>query len=241
VKNLLIVIISLISSQTLFGQSFKYINPEVGDSCTIIRSIIDSANFYEQLVYIDNKINSKQKNYVKDFKTNEDDLELITSSYNKIIQDYGYKPNKLTEKLPQKWVRLYKYNGDWILYNNIEFNFRFMLNDSSLITFYMDGPMSKVIVGYNKTRNVHKFKLLDYDWYDTKSTYIEELNIYVIEPEKYITLWEFQSKNGSEQLIMIPEERTKDFSIIAIRTTDLMGNEQDILDEIEFKKLKSRK
>jgi len=236
-KQLAILLILISFFLSVNGQEFKYLKPSLDDSCEVIKKVVDTVNLYEQLVYIDRKVNSKSKETVSNFTLNEKKLSQIKSSYNEIISRQNVEIKKFEIELPENWINIYKYKGEWFFYNDIEFNDKTILNDSSLINFDMDGLYSNVILDYKKKRNLHQFKLLGLAWGNPQSNSEYELKIHIIDPVYQIAVWEYHRNDREFYSLKIPTEMIDKFPIVNILTTDLMGDESEMFDKIEFEKL----
>ena len=229
---LTIILISFI--RLVHGQDFKYLEPNLGDSCSIIVTKIDSVNFYEQLVYIDYKTNSNLKERVADFRLTENRLNEISQTYYELVKNVNAKGSKFNHQLPEKWIKLNTYKGEWILYDDIEFNPRYILTDSTLVNFNMDGLYSNIIKEHKSKGKNYQFTLFDLTFDTPPSNREYTLNIKIIEDENMISVWEFIRDGRKYYSLMIPESKKINFPIIGIMTTDLMGDETEMLDKIDF-------
>ena len=234
----LVVTLSLFclsNSCHLYGQDFKYINPKLDDSCQVISIIQDTANFFERLVYIDHKKYSSKKD--QNFDLNSDRLSEVFSTYERIVKNENLEINQLKIELPKYWIRLHRYKDQWTLYDDIEHNFRTILTDTSLISFAMDGVYSIIINKVDKSENKTTLSLTNRQWSNGQRLINYDVNIYVIEKERNITIWEYIQGDNSSYDVFIPYENRNLFPIVSIWTTDLMGDESEMFDEIDFKKL----
>ena len=237
-RQIILTIILISTIQIVSGQDFKYLKPNIDDSCVIINKIIDTVNHYEQLVYIDYKRKSKLKESVADFNLTNARLKQVSQTYDDIVKKEKMKIKKFKNPLPSKWIKINKYKGNWTLYDDIEFNTRYILTDSSLIIFDMDGLYSNVITDLKYNKKDYKFTLLGLTWGNPQSISEYTLNIKIINKDRMITLWEINRDGQIYYSLMIPESKKTEYPIIGIITTDLMGDESKILDEINYKVLK---
>ena len=236
-RNYLILTLLIFSNNILICQDFKYLNPELDDSCKIIRSISDTAEMYEQLVYIDYKKNSKLKGSLSDFKLNDSRIEQIGDSYNWIQKNGDFIFSKFEPSLPDNWVKVHKYKGEWILYNDIKFNNRFILSDSALISFDMDGIYANPLIDYKIKDNKYKIRFASLSWGDSQSVSEHKLDIKIIDNQHLIAIWRFERDDRIYYDFMVPEMNKFLFPIIGVVTTDLMGDESDIFDTVDYEKL----
>lgn len=60
--------------------------------------------------------------------------------------------SKLSKALPRRWCALYLYNDHYYIYAPSDWgnNRRILLNDTTLIGYYMDGPSADIIKGTKK-------------------------------------------------------------------------------------------
>jgi len=236
-KKYKIIILILLISSKIFGQEFEYLNPKLDDSCEIISKIIDKENIYEQLIYKDYKTNSRAKENLNDFKLTNERIQELNELNELLLEKLDKKPNKINlENIPTHWIPIKKYKGEYILYNSVEFNKRFIITDSSLISFNMDGINPLIINNFNRNDNVYKINYFTINWQTDEIVKIE-LKIYLIDFLNKIGLWEFSMGNIKNYELMISNEKITEFPIIDIYTTDLMGDEDKIFDEINYEKL----
>ena len=235
-KTIQITILILISNFVI-GQEFRYIKPHLDDSCEVIKTVIDTTDMYEQLVYIDYKAHSVLKESLSNFKAYDTNKTQLIDSYNWILSKTKQATKSYKFNLQDKWIPLYKYNGKWILYNDIEFNKRYILTDTTLVTFDMDGLYSWPLTGYKFESGTHKFSYMTITWGDTQSASEYHLDIKLIDSSKGIYLWRFDYKEQIIYQLMIPSKYKDRFPVIGILTTDLMGDESEILDEINYETL----
>ncbi|MFB6344044.1 hypothetical protein ACE1ET_20165 [Saccharicrinis sp. FJH62] len=224
-------------NNVLICQDFKYIKPDLGDSCEIISSISDTAEMYEQLVFIDYKKDSKLKRSLADFKLTDSRINQIRDSYNRIQEKSDNSSSKHEYNLPNNWIKIHKYRGEWILYDDIEFNSRYILSDTALISFFMDGTYAEPLIDFKSKDKKYKFKFASLSWDDSQSISEHKLDIKIIDPQLLIAIWRFESDGSIYYNFMIPEKNKEMFPIIGIITTDLMGNESNILDSVDFEEI----
>lgn len=217
-------------------QAFKYLNPHLTDSTKVIKFEIDTLGPFERIYYIDYSRNSPEKAYLADFGSNNwDMMEPPEVSYSRIVNNLKQKPEKVNLRLPGNWVNIYKYKGDWILY--YDYVSKYILTDSSLITFYMDGPLSSVISEYKTIGNRHDFNMFEYYWENDIANPKSELQIKIIDPSYLISIWKFINDEEVSYQLMIPADKAKVFPIMVIESSDLMDDETEIFDKVDLEKL----
>lgn len=218
----------------MYGQDFKYIKAELDDSCEIIKTVIDTVNYYEQIIYIDHKRNSKDKNALRRFDVKQSDYFIET--YDEIVKRSDINFKRLNHGLPDNWLRIRKYKGDWILYNDIEFNDRFILSDTAFISFNMDGQTAFPFSAFNRQKNTYSFAYLTIDYAKDNTLTSVKIDIELIDKKHNVYLWRFNKNNRISYWTMIPERFIYNFPIVGIKTTDVIGDEIDIFDEVNFER-----
>lgn len=211
--------------------SFKYLKPNLDDSCTIIQHILEEESKQEFVTYLDTKYWPEQKGILADFSYQESELKNIYPPYKDLLK--GRQQNLTSMDLPKRWVPLHQYKNELVLYCSIEFNEKFLLNDSMLVEFEMGGPFTKVIQETKKTDK--KYLITFYEPYP-------ELTIHIIDKQKLITAWETKSKNGSSYRLFIPIESIPYFDIICTISYDAMVEpEHDFFEKIDVEKMLENK
>lgn len=230
----LLILISL--SLTALCQKFKFLKPKLTDSTKVIKIEIDTLVSFERIYYIDYSRNSPEKAFLANFGSNNWEMMVPPEdSYAEIVNNLNQKPEKVNLQLPVNWVNIYKYKGDWILYN--DYFSKYILTDSSLITFYMVGPLSSVISEYKTTSNKHNFNLLEYNRENAAANLKSELQIKIIDQQNLISIWKFINNEEVSYQWMIPAEKAEVFPIMIIESSDLMDDETDIFDKVDLEKL----
>lgn len=221
---------------TVYCQDFKFIKPTLTDSTKVVKTEIVAKNQFERIYYIDYSKISQAKNDLLDFvdySQNSSDSIGMTY-YLQIIKNLEIKPSKFKSNLPEKWVKLFKYKGDWILFNDLP---KYVLTDSCLILFGMDDPISSVIYDYKFNNGKYMFKLLSYNWENPKTNLKTKFEIKVLDSKRMITIWKFDYNGQVSYDLMIPDNQVLNFPIMVMLETDLMDDENDIFDKIDCEKL----
>lgn len=213
----------------------KYIKPKLTDSTKVVKTEIDTKNQFERIYYIDYGINSQEKTDLTTFGVfNLNPSESIGSTYFGILKNLKYKPQKINSNLPERWVKIFKYKGDWILFNDIP---KYLLTDSCLITFQMDDPVSDVIVDFKPENNKYEYGLLSYNWENPTINQKYDLQIKIIDLKRLITLWRFEFQGQVTYYLMIPINQASHFPTMVMLETDLMDDENEIFDKIDYEEL----
>jgi len=218
-----------------YCQDFKYIKPKLTDSTKVVKVEFDTKNQFERIYYIDYAINSQAKkesiNFgVVDTKPNGS----IGFTYFGILKNLNNKPPKINSNLPERWVKIYKYKGEWILFNDIP---KYILTDSCLMTFQMDDPVSSIIVDHKQENNKYEYDLLFYNWENPTINLSSSLQIKIIDSKRLIALWKFDFQGQVTYDLMIPINQVSHFPAMVMLETDLMDDEYEIFDKIYYEKL----
>lgn len=216
-----------------YCQDFKYIKPKLTDSTKVVKVEFDTKNQFERIYYIDYAINSQAKkesiNFgVVDTKPNGS----IGFTYFGILKNLNNKPPKINSNLPERWVKIYKYKGEWILFNDIP---KYILTDSCLMTFQMDDPVSDVIIDYKQENN--KYGLIAYNWENPTINQKFDLQIKIIDSKRMIALWRFEFQGQITYDLMIPINHVSNIPVMVMLETELRDEENEIFDEIDYEKL----
>jgi hypothetical protein len=220
---------------TSYGQDFKLIKPNLTDSTKVVKTEISANNQFERIYFIDYSKRSPAKdelaNFYSDIKNPNKDIEF---TYAGIVKNLKTKPIKFVSNLPEKWVKVFKYKGDWVLFYDLS---KHILTDSSLISFDMDDPTSSVVTDYKFVNDNYEFSLLSYDWQNPNINIKSKLMIKVLDPKRMITLWKTDFRNKEYYELLIPVNQISKFPIMIVQETDFMDDETDIFDKIDYEKL----
>ena len=216
-------------------QDFKFIKPKLTDSTKVVKTEIDTKNQFERIYYIDYALNSQAKTELINFGVvNTNPRESIGSTYYGILKNLKNKPEKINSKLPERWVKIFKYKGDWILFNDIP---KYLLTDTCLITFQMDVPVSSVIADYKTENNKHGYSLLSYNWENPTINRNCDLQIKIIDSKRLIALWRFEFQGQVTYDLMIPINQVSHYPAMVMLQTDLMDDENEVFDKIDYDEL----
>lgn len=220
---------------TGYCQDFKYIKPKLTESTKVVKTEIDAKNQFERVYYIDYAINSQAKKELTNFGlVNTNPSESIGFTYLEILKNLKNKPRKLDSNLPERWVKIFKYKGEWVLFNDIP---KYILTDSCLITFEMDDPVSCVIVDHKQGNNKYEYGLLSYNWENPSINQKSDLQIKIIDSKRLIALWKFDFQGQVSYDLMIPINHVSHIPTMVMLETDLMDDENEIFDKINYEKL----
>jgi len=158
----------------------------------------------------------------------------IDFTYWSILKNIKNKPKKNNLNLQKKWIKLFKYKENWVLFDDIP---KYELRDSCLIIFGMEDPFASIIKDVKIRENKIEFNILDYNSQDTNNNLESKVSIKIIEPEKSITLWRFEFEGEVNYEIMLPTNQVVNFPIMVLHQSELYGDETDIFDKIDYEKL----
>jgi len=228
----LLSICNLISSQ-----NFKIIKPDIGDSCIVIDSKTDTINNFERLIYIDNRRNTPFKRKINNIKYSEADYKTIKITYNKSIGSIPY--NQPVEKLliPKKWIRLYQYEGKWILFDDNSFVSMAHITDSSIIERDVEGCFSHPITEITKTGTNYNITHTGVDFFDPDKRREFKLIIHMIDKKTKVAVWEFLKYGRSQYILMVPVENISKFNVFHTSSSDGSIPGKHYFDHIDYVKL----
>jgi len=220
---------------TGYCQDFKFIKPTLTDSTKVVKTEIDTKNQFERIYFIDYSKKSQEKNELANFgfdskKPNQN----IGFTYLGVLKNLKTRPIKINSNLPEKWVKLFKYKGDWVLSNDLP---KYILTDSCLISFDMDDPSASAISDYKFVNDKYLLSLLSYNWENPIINLKSNFEIKVLDSKRMITLWKCNFRDQESYELRIPVNQISNFPIMVMLETDSMGDENDIFDKIDYEKL----
>lgn len=231
-KRIFITILLTGVLTVLYCQNFKFIKPKLTDSTKVVKTEINTKTEFERIYYIDFSENSEEKKAL--WSDQDDNDENIAFTYSEICKNIKQKIYKYKTSLPREWVKLFKYKDSWVLFNDLP---KHILTDTCFVTFYMDDPFSSVITDLKVRSNSYIFKLETYNWEQPSMNLNSTLEIKIIDLHKMITIWKTTFKNEISYEIMVPNTQVSNFPVMVMLETDLMDDENDIFDKIDYKKL----
>ena len=101
----------------------------------------------------------------------------------------------------------------------------------------MDDPVSSVIVDYKPENNKYGYSLLSYNWENPTINQRYDLQIKVIDSKRLIALWRFEFQGQATYDLMIPINQVSHFPVMIMLETDLMDDENEIFDKIDYEEL----
>jgi hypothetical protein len=160
----------------------------VGNDTTFLLREKDNEHYHA--VFVEKNRQSQAYKNVLNFKMDSYDKESYLQNY-RALKAHAAKPFKKYNlaHLPTAWLPLYSYKGKFYIYlpsepGNMD---RVIITDSTLIHWYMDGPLPQRLKGLNKlNKYTWQLKLQDYNPNDHESG----IMIYMIDPIKKIAVWE---------------------------------------------------
>jgi hypothetical protein len=187
----------------------------------------------KQFVFIDKR---KKSDYYEKITNVELSSKFETTQYRKtyseILKNYteNYDANKFENiNLPKKWMELKYYESAYYVYcpAREEENLRIKITDSAIMIFENTGVIAERISGYEKIDDNHS--LISTASISGKSNMIsKEINIYLIDREKHVYIWEVFSPSGLIYKLMIPVEYARKFPII------INYGEKSVPEEFDF-------
>lgn len=191
----------------------------------VVRDIVymDLTNHAYNAVYIDTNRNSAYYKQIADFLFDKyENLDYYNIEFKK--RDIHLKKTAIYD-LPTEWIPLYLYKNKYYLYAPGDWGnmIRQMLTDSLLIQWGMEGPCPYVLNAVKKIdSDTYSIFSKNY-FYPSHSTGIHEIiNIYFINPERKIAVWEYMNEKREEYryALFVAKENSKDFDIIVNYSTE---------------------
>ncbi|GAL83152.1 hypothetical protein MYP_378 [Sporocytophaga myxococcoides] len=142
----------------------------------------------------------------------DDNLHIYQEYYQHIKENIN-SALKFSNKLNNlsKWTPIYKINNKYYLYGPSDwmYNFGFIINDSTILRQFSDGPGVFVILNSNKVSDkVYQYKTLDYYKKETN------ISIYIIDQTNEIAVWKFETQDEVQYELMINSNNIKKFPLV---------------------------
>ncbi len=215
-KKISQLIVLLVLFQNITGQEYEFLKPDLDDSCTIIKHILEKDNKQEFLVYLDKKHWTEDKKALANFKYEESNFKDLGAVCKQNLK--GVKAKLLPVKLPGQWVPLYQYKGQKVLFCSPEANTAYILTDSLITESEMGGPIPMVIRETTiKNKNYH-FKIIAP--YNVDKEF--KLIIHIINDNNKLAVWEFKHNGESGYRLLIPVSEIPNYPIISTISYDGM-------------------
>jgi len=150
----------------------------------------------------------------------------------------AFKKNKISSTLPKQWCSLYSFRDNYYLYAPSDWGNKqnLLINDSTLIRYYMDGPYASLLDGF-KMVGEDKFEVSILNAYGS----VNKINIHVIDWKNQIAIFEDESEPESQRYkLMVGTTKARNFPIIVNFTPDQKYAEFSF-DKIDYKKILNRK
>ncbi|MGZ5245395.1 MAG: hypothetical protein ACXWDO_06885 [Bacteroidia bacterium] len=134
----------------------------IGDSIRLlkIQHLRDSFFVYEFINY--NK-NSKLHEKLKKFRFVFDEIDTSYFNYEYQNQKKPVKIIKIPKRLQKKWIPIYKYENEFYVFMDCDFQTGFELTDTAAIFFNMDGAFPRLYSGYKSSKGSDKIFTTDND------------------------------------------------------------------------------
>lgn len=201
------------------------LSPKEGSTSSIDRNIVLKDTFFLKrevregqpyhVIYIDSTKNPIILNPLYGFD-NQDSLNL--SDYLQAISKKNVTLNKFNlYGLNSEWLPVYKFNSKYYLYKPSEWGGKNhkILSDSLMLHYWMDG-YSPIAIQSVIRENNNIFHLKGKHYAEQDQSSFSELNIYIIDKQRMLTVWEYKTGYDSEYKynLMVPKQFANQFSII---------------------------
>lgn len=189
-------------------------------------------------IYIEKNRRSVYYKRLKDFRFGEND----TNAYNFYMSGLrknipgGLKAFDL-DSLPNHWLPLHLYEGKYYLYAPSDWGTagKMIIDEFSIISWYMDGPMPVAIKNLEKEENRYTFTYFSGSVSDEPS--YATLIVYIIDPAYKIAVWEYRSDEGkSSYALYLPAKYADYFQVISNAAEGCKMTEVDF-DKPDYKTL----
>jgi hypothetical protein len=171
-----------------------------------------------QRIYIETNRKAKDYAWISDFSMNPAD----TNWYSEYFRENKIVLKKVdTRGLPRQWLPLYPYKDRYYLYNPCDGNMldAWEINESLLTGRGME-PVPFPLESIQK---------IDYNTYSIRSInlnskpQVQGINIYFIDQEKGIAIWEIKTGTSVRYGLYVPKEKMRNFDIIVNHTSEKYG------------------
>ncbi|MDR3227020.1 MAG: hypothetical protein LBT56_05055 [Prevotellaceae bacterium] len=212
IAKIITVIMLIFGNAPIYSQSWETIKCELqsGDTTFLINERIilsykdettgENQRYTERrAVYIDSNKDSEYYDKIFDFRENDGYIEYLDE-----------KKKSLPENLPKKWIPLYQYNNEYYLYAPCQWIIsKYNITDTVILYYgWMEG-----IYGLRYDTIIQKSN----DWFTIQEVkrfhYNTEINIYIIDREKGIAVFEYNDKLY-EPFLVVSAETARQFPII---------------------------
>jgi len=166
-----------------------------------------------QAVFIENNPSSMYYNWICDFSFDDSDSLSYQESLYSIFKDTlpkFSKPN-ITEELPRHWCGLETYKNKFYLYAPSDWgnNLNLIINDSTLIEYFMDGPYAYVIERFNRVDE----RTFEFDVRSAYST-TNKMTIYILDKKNQLAIVDKQDNDTHEYRLLVSKTQAIHFPII---------------------------
>lgn len=172
-----------------------------------------------QFVFIDKRKKSEYYDLIVNIElSSKFETSQYRDSYKQILKKYteNFETSKIDPiNLPKQWIELKCYSHEYYVYcpAREESNFRISINDSALMIFDLLGVNAEKISGFEKTDEKH-YVINTVCISDQSKLISKETNIYLINNDKHIYIWEIFAPSGITYKLMIPVNYARKFPII---------------------------
>ncbi|PLX06738.1 MAG: hypothetical protein C0596_13595 [Marinilabiliales bacterium] len=173
------------------------------DSVTVI--LLEGEPGDQNVVFVDNTNNTEYFNEICNFDMpTKFEISMYRNTFDAIKTEVDSLNKDLLDEIPVYWVPLVNYEGDYYYYHPAkpEYNNRIMITDSSLAVYHQYGVSAEFIKKIKKAHENHfVIEVVAQDENEKKIN--KEINIYIIDQENNIAIWEEFYPGGIEYRLMI--------------------------------------
>jgi len=199
-----------------------------------IKKIINNDKYH--IVYIDSTDNPVILRRITGF--NEQDSSNI-ASFEKLVNERNLNLRKFdVGLLSSEWMPVKMLNKKYYLYSPSDKGSKShrVISDSIFLFETMEGYFPAAISSMRK-RDSNRYSFTFEDYLDLGESLPDEVNLYIIDRQKMLAVWEYKSKGDKNYKyeLMVPMTHSNDFSIIV---NDSEEKQLEVLfEEIDFRNL----
>ncbi len=187
------------------------------DSVTVI--LQEGEEGKQHILFVDNTNNPEYFRNICNFEMpSKFEISMYRNTYSLLqenINDTAKLDLSEVMNISKKWVPLVIYNEDYYYYHpaKLEYNHRVMITDTCLAVYNRHGVSAEVIKSVLSPHDNH-YVLDVFATDDNENTIRKEINIYLIDTENRIAIWEEFCPSGIVYRLMIAETNSPIYPVI---------------------------
>lgn len=223
---ILIFLFSLISGCARETVNFQSLDNKKD---TVFLRNITEGYFYNK-VFVESNRESRHYDEALDFSFKDEALE-DWSEHERLKKMTRFD----TSVLPDEWLPLYQYQGNYFIYKPGEADDKRIINDS-VIVYYHHEALICVIDKFDRISSRH-YKIQTHNNYGIYSNIPDNLDLYIIDPVNNIAVWKYRIKDDSPPVysLLVAKQNAKAFPLVVNEANE--GPHEFEFDPVDFKKL----